>query len=244
MSSLRSPHPTDQRSDGAGRDADIIIQGPGGPFVDTGSSIPLPVGMLDAAREFGRRGDRDGFRRFVSRCNSDVRNWQRLQLEFDRAVSGEDLPAWKRVWRYAVAPQLSTRGLEALRKALHNDDKRLLQGATTSPPSLQCVQDWPVEACDAICFAGWQSEGLHTVAQVEEFFAKVCFDASSQLGDPTAIRYYLNWWDEQPRDVVRQQLLIEVDLALIGRLPQEADTPLAKLLAESIRLAERKEGAA
>jgi hypothetical protein len=52
----------------------------------------------------------------------------------------ETMPAWKRVWR-ASLPHISTQALEALRDALLTDDKRLLQGATTQPPPLQCVRD-------------------------------------------------------------------------------------------------------
>jgi hypothetical protein len=57
----------------------------------------------------------------------------------------EPIEAWRRAWR-AIAQQISTRALRALQKALENDNKQLLQGQTTSPPSLQAVQDWPIEA--------------------------------------------------------------------------------------------------
>src|SRR4051812_30523867 len=74
------------------------------------------------------------------------------------------MESWRKVWREGFAPQLSTSGLEALRKALHEDDPRLIQGATTSPPPLQCVQDWPVDACCVLGFCSWQGEALETVA--------------------------------------------------------------------------------
>src|SRR5438128_1976677 len=86
------------------------------------------------------------------------------------------METWRKVWREGVAPQLSQAGLEALRQALASDDSRLLQGATTAPPPLQCVQDWPVEAACVIVFCGWQGDGLETVADVEECFARVCFE--------------------------------------------------------------------
>jgi hypothetical protein len=53
---------------------------------------------------------------------------------------------WRQVWRKGVAPLMPTKGLEALAIALENDDPRLIQGHTTSPPPLQSVQGWPVEA--------------------------------------------------------------------------------------------------
>jgi hypothetical protein len=227
-------------------DSDIVIQSPSGPAIDVGSAVLLPVWSIDMAREFGRRGDSQGFVRWLCRQTSYLENRQRLQQEYECAAAGEELAAWKKAWRDAISPQLSTRGLEALRRALATDDKRLVQGQTTSPPPLRCVEDWQLEGGDPIVIALWIGDGYSTVGQAEEQWARLCCKVGHELGDPSGVRFFLNWWDSEARDVVRQQLLIEVDLALIGRLPQEteASTPLAKLLAASIRLAERKEGAA
>src|SRR5579884_4022542 len=104
-----------------------------------------------------------------------------------RPRTGEQtMESWRKVWREGVAPLLSTPGLESLQRALTNDDGRLLQGATTTPPPLQCVQDWPVEAACALGFCGWQGEGLETVAEVEEFFARMCFEIDQRLDEPAA----------------------------------------------------------
>ncbi len=65
------------------------------------------------------------------------------------------MESWRKTWRVGVAPGISTLGLVALRKALVNDDSRLLQGATCSPPPLESVRDWPVEAACAISYCGW-----------------------------------------------------------------------------------------
>ena len=127
------------------------------------------------------------------------------------------METWRKAWRDGVAGQLSTAGLEALARALCVDDKRLLQGATTTPPPLQCVQDWKVEAACAAGFCGWQGDGLETVAEVEEFFARVCFEADQALGEPAGCRWFLNWFDETPREEMRRQLLAEVVLALKAR---------------------------
>ena len=228
---------------GQGNDADVILQSPSGPAVDVGSAVPCPVWSIEMARAFGRRGDKAGFDRWLCGQTSYLENRQRLQQEYLRAKDGEEpLPAWKRVWRLGIVSQLSMQGLEALRRALLTDDKRLIQGATTSPPPLHCVSDWNVEGADAISFALWQGDGYATVGQLEERFAMVCCKASNELGEPAAIKYFLHWWDESPRFKARQQLLIECDLALIGRLPQEATaetTPLSRLLKESIRLVEK-----
>lgn len=124
------------------------------------------------------------------------------------------MEAWKVVWRKAIVPLLPRLGLEALANALLMDDPQLLQGATTSPPPLSCVQDWPVEAACVVGYCGWKAGGLETVAQVEEFFAKVCFDCDQLMNQPAACRDFLNWFDETPRDEVRRQLLPEVERAL------------------------------
>ncbi len=128
------------------------------------------------------------------------------------------MKSWRKVWRDGLAPLLSTPGLEALRRGLLSDDPRLLQGATTTPPPLQCVQDWPVEGCCAVGYCGWQGEGMETVAEVEEFFARTCFEVDQRLGEPAAIRWFLNWFDETPRDEMRKLLLAEVNRTLAQRL--------------------------
>jgi hypothetical protein len=127
------------------------------------------------------------------------------------------MESWRKVWREGVSPLLSTTSLEALRQALTNDDARLIQGATTTPPPLQCVQDWPVEAACALGFCGWQGDGLETVAEVEEFFARMCFEIDQRLGEPAACRWFLNWFDETPRDEMRDLLLAEVHRSLAQR---------------------------
>src|SRR5437868_1687903 len=96
---------------------------------------------------------------------------------------GRTMESWRKVWREGVVPLLSTDGLEALRHGLLADDTRLVQGATTTPPPLPSVQDWPVEAACALGYCGWQGEGLETVAEVEEFFARMCFEIDQRLGE-------------------------------------------------------------
>lgn len=133
------------------------------------------------------------------------------------------MESWRKVWREGVVPLLSTTALDSLQRALTNDDARLLQGATTTPPPLQCVQDWPVEAACALGYCGWQGEGLETVAEVEEFFARICFEIDQRLGEPAACRWFLNWFDETPRHEMRDKLSSEVDRALAQRYTEEFD---------------------
>jgi len=127
------------------------------------------------------------------------------------------MESWRKVWREGLVPLLSTQSLEVLRQALLTNDARLLQGATTTPPPLQCVQDWPVEGACALGYCGWQGEGLETVAEVEEFFARMCFEIDQRLGEPAGCRWFLNWFDETPRDEMRRELLTEVHLILAAR---------------------------
>jgi hypothetical protein len=128
------------------------------------------------------------------------------------------MESWRKVWRDGLVPQISTPGLEALRRALLTNDARLLQSATTSPPPLQCVQDWPVEGACALGYCGWQGDGLETIGEVEEFFARSCFECDQRLGEPAGCRWFLNWFDETPRDEMRRQLLAEVNRTLAQRL--------------------------
>ncbi len=127
------------------------------------------------------------------------------------------MESWRKVWREGIEPLLTTQGLEALRIALVADDVRLLQGATCTPPPLMCVQDWPVEAACGLGFCGWIGDGLITVGEVEEYFARMCFEIDTRLGEPAGCRYFLSWFDETPRDQMRSELLAEVGFALRKR---------------------------
>lgn len=127
------------------------------------------------------------------------------------------MESWRKVWREGVAPLLSEEGLVALAKALTEDDKRLLQGATTSPPPLTCVQDWPVEAACPIGYTGWQGDGLTTVGEVEEYFARMCFEIDQRIGEPAGCRWFINWADETHREEMRRHLLYEVQRELARR---------------------------
>ena len=131
------------------------------------------------------------------------------------------MESWRKVWR-TMAGHLSTDGLQKLAEALVGDDPRLVQGATTCPPPLQCVLDWPVESTDAIGFCGWQGDQLSTVQEVEEYFARICFETDQILQEPAACRWFLNWYDEVPREEMRRELLAEVTKALAEREEQVA----------------------
>jgi hypothetical protein len=127
------------------------------------------------------------------------------------------MESWRQVWRSGLAPQISTTGLQVLRRALIDDDARLLQGSTVTPPPLQCAQELPVEQACALAYCGWQGEGLETVADVEEYFARACFEADKILGEPAACRWFLNWFDDAPREEMRFLLLSEVERSLTER---------------------------
>ena len=62
-------------------------------------------------------------------------------------------------------------------------------------------------------------DNLHacTVGKAEEEFAKLCFNADQRLGEPAACRWLLNWFDDTPRNEMREKLLGEVELNLKER---------------------------
>ncbi len=124
---------------------------------------------------------------------------------------------WKKCWREGFAPNLSTKGLEALHLALATDDPRLIQGSTTAPRRPGMLGLFPVEAACAIGFCGWKGDGLEIVAAVDKFFDQACQKADQFLGKTSAWRLFLNWYDLTPRDEMRSQLLAEVELELAER---------------------------
>ncbi len=133
--------------------------------------------------------------------------------------------AWRMVWG-KLAPMLSTPGLEALHKAMLEDDERLLQGATTSPPPLMCVKDWECEGACFIGYAGWQGDGLRTVGEVEEYFAAKCYAVDQECGEPAAIRHWLNHWDcDDPNAPGLTRERVRAELAPLGAAELAGRTP-------------------
>jgi len=131
--------------------------------------------------------------------------------------SHNPLEPWRRAWR-AAAAVLAPNEVLALAAGLRVDDPRIIQGGTTSPPPLLVFQDWPVEAACPLSYCGWRA-GLVTVAEVEEFFARLCAAIDERLGEVAACRYLLRWIDETPRGEMIAALLAEVETAPAPCLP-------------------------
>lgn len=128
------------------------------------------------------------------------------------------MEAWRNVWRNGFAPNFTSDGLLALRHALEIDDCHITQSATTVPAAVPHVMDWPAEGACAITYCGWHGEQLETVGELEEYFSRVCFEADLLLGESGAARWFLNWYDEVPREEMRTSLLEEIDHELERRL--------------------------
>lgn len=128
------------------------------------------------------------------------------------------MEGWRFCWRKGIEPLLRTDHLEVLLKALDEDDPKLLQGATTIPPPLYSVMDWPVEKACPMGFCGWQGDSLKTVKEVEEFFARLCYETDKKLGEPGGCRYFINAIDEWTRKEMRVKLSLEIRENLANRL--------------------------
>ncbi len=122
---------------------------------------------------------------------------------------------WERVWK-AAAPLISTKALAALRRALEDDDPRLIQGATCSPSPLLVNAR---ARCEAGCLLGFtgMAEGCKTVEKVEAYFCRMCYEIDQKMGEPAGVRWLLNWFDEEPREAVFARLLAAVCEELKGR---------------------------
>jgi hypothetical protein len=135
------------------------------------------------------------------------------------ATSTIHLTAWQHAWRDGFVPQLTTQGLKGLCKALQENSPRLITGATTNPPPLQSVTNWPVDGCCPVFFALLDGRRPYevSVGALEERWAMACYRADQLLGEPAACRYLLNQIDEWSREDLLRNLLPEVELALAQR---------------------------
>ncbi|MFO0937876.1 MAG: hypothetical protein U0798_15340 [Gemmataceae bacterium] len=129
---------------------------------------------------------------------------------------------WRKAWRDGFAKVISTNGLMSLASALTADHPGLVQGATTCPAPLAANLNHPIEGCCAIGFCGWQGDDLTTVGDVDDYFVMTCFDADQRLGETAACRFFLDWFDDSPRDVIRRELLVEVNREIEHRRETEA----------------------
>lgn len=160
-----------------------------------------------------------------------------IQRTVGRHLEAEGLASWQTVWREGFAPIFPHGGLKALLKALQEDDPRLAQGMTTTPPPVIGTHAWDVEGADAVGFVGWQDPllDLTRIGEVEEFFARSCFEADQRLKEAAACRWFLNWYDDTPRDQMRKDLIPEVLLAVL--LLEERNTLWAASLDRECRRA-------
>jgi hypothetical protein len=72
----------------------------------------------------------------------------------------------------------------------------------------------PVETACALGFCGWQGERRATVGEVEDYFRQLCDAADERMAERAVCRFFLNWYDDTPRDEMRRALLTEVEQAL------------------------------
>ncbi len=122
---------------------------------------------------------------------------------------------WRHAWNKA-APLISTKALTALRRALEDDDVRLIQQRTTHPTALLENHHKP---CGGACLLGFcgMAEGLKTVEEVEGYFARMCFEIDQKMGEPAGVRWLLNFWDEEQREFAFCAILAAVCEELKGR---------------------------
>lgn len=151
------------------------------------------------------------------------------------------LLAWQKVFRSSCElkredgqPFLSTAGLHKLAHALVEDDFRLIQGTTTFPLPLACTQDWPVERSCPWAFVLWQGEKeAPTIGPLVDRWTQLCCEVDAACAEPGAVRHFLVFWDERPREEVRLALLAEVQQELRRRegLPQDHGADALQALA-------------
>lgn len=132
------------------------------------------------------------------------------------------MESWRLAWRVGLEPLLPDAALEVIRTALLTDDPQLIQGRTLLPLPATAYDDCK-GAC-LIAYAGWQSEKLETVWEVEEYFARKCFDMEVALKNSGGCGWLLTWFDETPRENMRTSLLPEVQLAIANRKEKACPT--------------------
>jgi hypothetical protein len=129
-------------------------------------------------------------------------------------------PEARHAWRAGIAPELSLDGLEALRCALIEDDPNLLQKSTVEIDWAQAIKGSQSVAearptgCCPMVLPGWLTgDFAHRAGALEEF-RRISFAANKRAGDALAAVHFTGWWDDEPRQTARVELLAEVEWAL------------------------------
>ena len=114
---------------------------------------------------------------------------------------------WQEAFLRGVAPQFSARSLTAMLAALERDDRALIQNATVRPSPLSGLsQDVPCNHTCAIGYLAQTEYNLATNSQVLDAFGLALYQADVYLGEVSAVRFFLNWYDDTPRDQMRAAL--------------------------------------
>lgn len=132
-------------------------------------------------------------------------------------ADNDPMEGWRSTWRQGIALCLSGEALAALRDGLAADDPALLQGEAVQPHPFQVNGQRPAAGCCAACYGAWKAGEVATVAEVEEYFARVCRDADAHIGHPASVRFFFGGWDDLPRETIRLELLAEVDREISRR---------------------------
>lgn len=135
------------------------------------------------------------------------------------------MESWRLVWREGIAPNLPLLGLLLAARALAENSVEIVQGATTSPPPLLALVDQPAQAADLISFCNWKGWLLQTIGEIEEAFSQVCYDCDYQIGEPAACRWFLNWWDDSDRTVLRVEMDYEIKREIERRIRPAGEIP-------------------
>lgn len=121
------------------------------------------------------------------------------------------MESWEHVFRHGLSPSLTLEGLQALAHAIEADDEHLIQGATTEPPALNCTRDWFPNGCCAVAYAVWKGSDASAesvnLEYIEEGFAEASYQCGKRLNESSSVRYFLNWYDQTPRNEMRALLL-------------------------------------
>ena len=67
---------------------------------------------------------------------------------------------------------------------------------------------------DALTYMLTYDGDLETVGEVEEAFARACFEIDQILGEPAGCRHFLNAYDDWPRNEMRRELMNELPKAM------------------------------
>lgn len=122
--------------------------------------------------------------------------------------------ATRRVFHEGFVPLLKDEELWVLKGWLTMAPERFKQGYTLYPVPTPAEEPYMMPDCGCLITNIGRINMLKYADELYEYFARMCYNIDQNMGEPSAVRYLLNWYDDSPWEDVKNGSIEELEAAL------------------------------